>query len=212
MKFKIIKYSEDGTKTKVKAKEPETCREVFRGPCHCQAGEVIVEVCRPDRPYTKERRYQGTFNCEVCTDELEVTEYEKKIIFVKKSDLKDRERLREEWYQHCEKLMKSSPVVELLEQFKLRLEQFDDKKDRCHFLRVHKLIHQPDLEFIEEYPEAKAWIEAHIRSSHLCLVLESLEIENIEITSEAKKIEELWEQKKVPLPQIGHTLFKPHLF
>jgi hypothetical protein len=188
----------------------EKCREIYRKPCPCGAGEVSVDVCRPDEPYPKSKRYQGHFTCKACGEKYQVMEQDTDILLVEQSEVKKRGKLLTQWHEECEVLMVSSKVLALHNQFKEILEHFSNPQRLAEYLRYVGLIYQTDQEFGEVYQDPKSWIKHHIRASHLPKILEILQVEDPELVERASSLEDLWRQAKAPFEPVGRPLFKKY--
>jgi len=186
----------------------EICWEVHRGPCPCGAGEVVVEVCRPDVPYPQTKRYQGTFSCKACDEKYQVAEQDTDIFLVEKSEVEDRGKLLTQWHEACEELMVSSKVLKILRHFKEYLAEIPNTKELGEIFREAEFIHGTHQEFEEEYDNPKSWVKHHIRVSHLPKVLELIQVEDQELCEKVKTLEEIWKSSKVPLNPVGRPLFK----
>jgi hypothetical protein len=187
---------------------PEKCREVYRKPCLCGGGEIMVDVCRPDEPYPTTKRYQGRFTCEACGKKYQVMEQDTDILLVEQAEVKKREKLLKQWNEECETLMTSTKVLKLLGQFRELLSRSSDVQRLGEYLRHVGLIHETDQEFVESYQDPPSWIKHHIRASHLPKVLEILQVEDLELMEKVQSLEALWRQSKIPFEPCGKPLFK----
>lgn len=190
--------------------QDEICWEVYRGPCPCGEGEVVVEVCRPDVPYPQTKRYKGIFSCEACDEKYQVAEQDTDILLVEKSEVDHREKLLTQWHEACEELMVTTKVLKILRQFKEYLAEISNTKELCEIFREAEFIHGTDQEFEEEYDNPKSWVKHHIRVSHLPKVMELIHTEDPELCEKVKSLEEIWKSSKAPLDPVGGPLFKKY--
>lgn len=186
----------------------EKCREVYCKPCPCGAGDVMVDVCRPEQPHPKTKRYQGRFSCEACEKKYQVMEQDTDVLIVEQGEVKKRGKLRTQWHEECELLMASSKVIHLLGQFKEILERFTNRQRLAEYLRHVGLIFQTDQEFEEDYEDPKSWIKHEIRVSHLPRIMEILQTEDSELMEKVASLEDLWRQSRAPYEPVGRVLFK----
>ena len=210
MKFKLKSYKKEEKDKKDKI--PEVCREVYRHPCLCGSGELFVEVCKPDTPYPKTKRYQGTFTCEPCKEKYSIEEQGTSIIVVEISEIENRKKALEEWHHRDEDLMKSTKVTELLAHFKHYLSDFNSVFELGHALQARGLLHENDQTFEKEFEDAEKWIKKHIRSSNLLKVVEEMEYPLEEYQADMEALEAVWKEAKAPLTGVGHPLFKKRVY
>jgi hypothetical protein len=189
---------------------PEKCREVYRKPCPCGGGEVMVDVCRPDEPYPTAKHYRGRFTCEACESKYRVMEQDTDILLVEQAEVKSREKLLKQWNEECETLMVSTKVLKILTQLRELLERATDVQRLGEYLRHVGLIHETDQEFEESYEDPKSWVKHHIRVSHLPTILEILQMDDPELSEQVRSLDALWRQSKAPFEPIGKPLFKKY--
>lgn len=190
----------------------EVCREIYRKPCPCSRGEVAVEVCRPDTPYPRTKRYQGSFTCPSCGEKYRVIEQGTDVMIVEKSEIKKREKFLKEWNQACEELLSATKVINILKKFRELLAKYSNLPRLAEYLRMAGIIQLTDQEFEEEFGDPASWVKHHIRVSQLPRILDVLGLEDPPLVDQVKALEPLWKKSKIPYEPVGRPLFKKDPF
>ena len=183
------------------------CTEAYRGPCICGSGEVVIEFCTPDHPWpTKTKWFNHSVTCSRCRSEYHLIEQDSKFVFVRKSDVQEREALRDEYSRRCDDFLTWPETKEVLEQLETLL---DDQPSiaACHrLLRSCKLTSESYSSFCRKWNGAAEWIENNVRVYNLGKVLELLDKHVSRIANEMVQLEKLREEQGESLPYIGEPL------
>lgn len=184
--------------------------EVYRGPCHCGSGQVVINHCMPDHPWVRVTSgwFETSISCESCQSKFELVEQNNNIVVVNKSDIKAKEELRSEWHKRGNNLMAWPDVQKLLKQFEALLND-QPSMAACHrLLKANNFLFETVGTFRKKWQGAEDWIKKNIRPSSLDKLMVLLNQNNQEISQEIMELNSLWEKIQEPFPIVGKPIFK----
>lgn len=178
--------------------------EIYRKPCICGSGEVIIEFCMPDHPWTtKSMWFKKSVTCSKCGSEYSLIEQDDKITLVRKSDVQKRETMKDEYLKRCNNILTWPETKEVLDLLETLLDNQPSIKACYRLLHDSGLTSESYSSFFKKWKGAAEWIEDNVKVYNLRKVLEMLHEHVPLIINELEQLEKLRKKHDEFIPYIG---------
>jgi hypothetical protein len=147
--------------------------------------------------------WDGRLECDICRSTYTIyaaspSEYPR---LASIADVREKERLVEEWRTAEKALMTSVPVRALLDRLTNRIEREPSVAGTYRLLKNFCGYYTYGT-FNRHWKGASAWVKEWVQSSAIPAVLKLLGEDDPELVSEAERVAELWNRSQQPVPAI----------